>query len=224
MQEQRHILSQFDQALNQLRSDVLQMSQHALDNLATATQGLMERDEALCNKVIADDEIVDAFEKGIDAEGIDILAKFTPLAHDLRRVVATMRTSSDLERISDQAVSIARRARSVIQEEELTETRLIEPLHTTAQQLLRDAMQAFQSEDVALALSLKPRDKELDRHHKDVIRKLTESMETDTPNLRSYLDLIFVTRCLERVGDHAVNIGENAVFAASAKDVRHERE
>src|SRR6478672_4318856 len=158
---ERHILSSFDLALDQLRQNLFHMASVAMQNLNDAVRGLIERDPDLCNQVIAEDEEVDSLEKKIDAEGIAILTRFTPLAHDLRRIVSTMKASSNLERVSDQAVGIARRARRILQSLELPETRMLEPIHAMAMDLLQDAVRAFSEENVELASTLKPRDKEL---------------------------------------------------------------
>ena len=157
----------------------------------------------------------------LDKTGLDAVA-LVPGAN-FRRVFATIKVSTDLERISDQAVNIARRAKRMLQSPELPEARMIEPIHAQAAALLRDSLRAFSEEDVELAISLKPRDKELDRAHKELIERLTRRMEEDPARLSDYLDLVFIARYLERAGDHAVNIGEDAVYAGASRDIRHER-
>lgn len=221
MNESRHILSNFDSALSQLRQNLFHMASLTSQNLTDAVKGLLQRDMDLCNQVIADDEQVDQLEKTIDAEGIAILTRFTPLAQDLRRVVSAMKASSNLERISDQAVNIARRARRILQSVELPETRMVEPIHTQAVSLLLDAVRSFTDEDMELATSLKSRDKELDHQQNEFIVRLTRRMEENTGRLKDYIDLVFIARFLERAGDHAVNIGEDAVYAGAARDIRH---
>jgi phosphate transport system protein len=218
---ERHILSSFDQALDQLRQNLFHMASVAMQNLNDAVRGLIERDPDLCNQVIAEDEEVDSLEKKIDAEGIAILTRFTPLAHDLRRIVSTMKASSNLERVSDQAVGIARRARRLLQSLEMPETRMLEPIHAMAMGLLQDAVRSFGEENVDLATTLKARDKELDHTQKEFIARLTTRMEEEMPRIKDYMDLIFIARFLERAGDHAVNIGEDAVYAGVARDIRH---
>lgn len=218
---ERHILSSFDKALEQLRQSLFHMASLTTQSLNDAVRGLLERDVMLCNQVIAEDETVDQLEKQIDAQGVAILTRFTPLAHDLRRVVSTMKASSNLERISDQAVNIARRAKRVLQSVEIPEARMVEPIHALAMALLGDAVEAFRDENVELATGLKPRDKELNRIQNEFISRLTSRMEEDTSRIKDYIDLVFVARFLERAGDHAVNIGEDAVYAGAARDIRH---
>jgi len=223
MQDKSHILSSFDKALEKLNDSIHRMAALTQESLNDAARALARRDETLCNRIIADDELVDALEMEIDREGVNILTRFQPLAHDFRRVFATIKVATDLERISDQAVNIARRAKRLVQSPEMPESRMLEPIHAQAAALLQDSLRAFREEDVELAMSLKPRDRELDRAHKELIERLTRRMEEDPSRLPDYLDLVFIARYLERAGDHAVNIGEDAVYARASRDVRHER-
>ncbi len=216
-----HILTDFQSALKQAKNSVLTMASIAGENLNNSVKGLMERNEDLCNDAIAEDEEVNAFERSIDKEGMEILLRFNPLATDLRTVIAAMKVSTNLERISDQAENIARRSRKILQKPEVPEVRLVDPVYALAAELLQDSVRSFSESDVDLAIGLHDRDKELDRLHKKAIKKLTKAMEKDSDNLRTYLNLIFIVRCLERVGDHAVNIGEDAIYMASASDIRH---
>jgi phosphate transport system protein len=107
---QRHILGVFEDAIQSLKDDIRRMADLALGNLASAVRGLLERNEDFCNRAIANDDEVDALEMKIDKEALEIIMKFSPVAGDLRRVISTMKMSTSLERISDHAVSLARRA------------------------------------------------------------------------------------------------------------------
>jgi phosphate transport system protein len=218
-----HILSSFENALRSLRGEVLAMASIARRNLENAARGLAGRDVELCRSVIADDTEVDEFERKIDHLGMEILVRFNPVASDLRLVITAMKMSTNLERISDHAVNIAKRARKIAAREELPESQLVEPLHALADGLLRDAVAAFTDRDSALGASLKERDKELDRLHKRLIASLSSRLEEAHGRSEDFLHLIFIARSLERVGDLAVNIGEEAVFLDSARDIRHEK-
>jgi phosphate transport system protein len=217
----KHILTLFDRALGQLRENLAHMALLAQESFDNSARALAGRDEDLCNRVIAEDEEVDQLEKTIDAEGIQILTKYTPMAHDFRRVFSTMKAAADLERITDQAVSIARRAKRLLHTTELPETRMLEPIFGMANALLRDGIRAFTEEDSSLGLQLKARDKQLDARHHEFIERITRRMEDDPANAQGYLDLVLIARFIERVGDHAVNMGEDSVFSSSAVDVRH---
>jgi phosphate transport system protein len=218
----RHILGTFDEALTSLRNNVLMMAGLAERSLQRAIKGLFERDDDLCAYAIADDEEIDQLEKQIDKDGVDILLRFQPLASDLRRVVSAMKLSSNLERVADQATNIARRARKLNQHPPLSEIELIVPMRDHAMAMFKDSLDAYVREDVELARAIVPRDQTLDELNRVVSRKLVERMSTDRDQLRGYLNLMFVARHLERVGDHATNIAEESVYAAVAEDIRHQ--
>lgn len=219
---QKHILGTFDEALASLRNNVLMMSSLTERTFDRAIRGLIDRDDNLCNTAIADDEEIDQLEKQIDKDGIELLLRFQPVASDLRRVVAAMKLSPNIERVADQATNIARRARKLNQHPPLTETELIEPMYAHALSMFKDSIDAYVREDVPLARAVIPRDEELDEMNAVISKQLIERMAQDPDQLRGYLNLIFVSRCLERVGDHATNIAEDAVYAAAAEDIRHQ--
>jgi phosphate transport system protein len=218
----KHILGTFDEALGTLRRNVLMMASLTTRSLENALSGLFQRQDDPCATAIADDEEIDQLEKQIDKDGIDLLLRFQPVASDLRRVVSAMKLSSNLERMGDQAVNIARKARKLNQHPALAEVAFIEPMRTEAMKMFRDSVESYVNEDVVLARGLKSRDKTLDEMNANVSRRLTECMARDPDQLRGYLNLMFIARHLERVGDHATNIAEDAVFAAAAEDIRHQ--
>jgi phosphate transport system protein len=217
-----HILRDFDQAISVLRGEVLAMAAKARHNLERAIRALMERNIELANAVIADDDEVDELERRIDQLGMEILVRFHPVATDLRLVVSSMKISMNLERISDHATNIAKRSKKISVSQELQDVVLIEPLYTLADHLLRDAISAYSDRDAALGAALHKRDKELDRMHHEATATYGSRIEQSNGRSQDYLHLILVVRSLERVGDLATNIGEDAVFLESARDLRHE--
>ena len=219
----KHILGTFDELLATLRNNLLMMSGLTDRNLRQAMKGLLERNDNLCANAIADDEEIDQLEKQIDKDGVDILLRFQPVASDLRRVVSAMKLSSNLERMADQATSIARRARKLNRHPLLPEVELIKPMYEHAMSMFKDSMDSFVREDVDLGHAVVNRDEELDNMNGNVSRKLIERMAQDPEQLRGYLNLVFIARALERVGDHATNIAEEAVYAAAAEDIRHQK-
>jgi len=218
----KHILGTFDESLAALRNNVLMMAGLTDRSLERAMKGLVNRDDNICATAIADDEEIDQLEKQIDKDGVDILLRFQPVASDLRRVVAAMKLSSNLERMADMATTIARRARKLNQHPPLAEVELIRPMYDQAMSMFKDSVDAFAREDVDLARAVVPRDQKLDDLNRMASHKLVDRMAQDPDQLRGYLNLIFVGRCLERVGDHATNIAEDAVYAAAAEDIRHQ--
>ena len=218
-----HIFREFDKAMDSLKADVLSMASLARQNLERAMHSLLERDIDLARSVIADDSDVDDLERKIDQAGMDILVRFHPVASDLRLVITSMKMAHNLERISDHAVNIAKRSKKICKSSViLEEAALTEPLYSLADSLLRDALMAFTDSNTELGESLKLRDKELDRLHKAMIASLSGRLEDSNGRSENLLHLIFVARSIERIGDLAVNIGEDAVFLGEARDIRHE--
>lgn len=221
MHSSPHILKDFDNSISALKREVLTMAANTRHNLERAIGALLERNAELANSVIADDDEVDEAERVIDKLGMDILLKYHPMATDLRLVVSSMKISMNLERISDHAVNIAKRAKKIMATQELNDITLIEPLYTLADQLLRDSISSFSDGNGALGASLHARDKELDRMHKDTTAHYASRIEETAGRCQEYLHLIFIVRSLERVGDLSSNIGEDAVYLEHAKDLRH---
>lgn len=216
-----HILTNFTGALDQLRSSVLIMSSLTQRNLKNAIKGLMERDDDWCNNSIADDEEIDMLEIQIDREGIDVMSRYQPVASDLREVISSIKIGANIERVADQGVNIARRARKVNEHTEVPELHLLDESIQLSLLMFDDAIRAFAERNAPLAVEVKSRDKVLDRLNKEMTDVMVNRMQDDSVNLPTYLNLIFISRCLERIGDHACNIAEDVVFAVNAEDIRH---
>jgi phosphate transport system protein len=216
-----HTLTNFTAALDQLRSSVLMMSGLTQLNLKNAVKGLFERDDDWCNDCIADDEEIDHLEMQIDHEGIEVMSRFQPVASDLREVISSIKIGANIERVADQAVNIARRARKLNEHPSVPEIHLLDEPIRMGISMFDDAVRAFAERNATLAVQLKARDKELDRMNKDLTDALINRMQDDSPNLPVYLNLIFISRCMERIGDHAANMAEDVVFAVRAEDIRH---
>jgi len=197
------------------------MSSLASRSLENARKGLFERDEDWCNTVIADDEEIDALEIQVDSEGMEIMLRFHPFASDLRNVIAAMKTSVNLERASDQSVGIARRARKLIALPHMPATSRIEPIFNLASSIFNDAIKSYADNDIELARTIKVRDKELDELNREFADNLTELMPQNPEHIRAFLELIFIARCLERIGDQSKTIAEDVIYAVSVKDIRH---
>jgi phosphate transport system protein len=216
-----HTLTTFTAALDQLRSSVLMMSSLTQRNLRNSIKGLLERDDDWCNDTIADDEEIDTLEMQVDREGIEVMSRYQPVASDLREVISSIKIGANIERVADQGVNIARRARKLNEYPELPEIHLLDEPINHALLMFDDSVRAFAERNVDLARQLKPRDKELDEMNRNVTDTLINRMQDDAENLRSYLNLIFVSRCLERIGDHAASMAEDIVYAVHAEDIRH---
>ena len=222
MREQaKHISSSFDAALYALKNDVLMMSSLTDRILQTAFEALLSRNSELCDHVFAEDEEIDTLEKQVDHEGVSLLVRFHPVASDMREVISAMKVSTNLERVGDHSVTIARRAKRLNSRPLVPEVALVESPYQVAVAIFRDSIRAFAEGDFELARTLKPRDKELDTLTADLSEKLIVRAGADRELLPSYLDLIFVGRALERIGDHGTNIAEDVFWRSQATDIRH---
>lgn len=217
----KHILEAFNSALSGLENDLLMMASLVERNLRNAMAGLIQRNDELCSVAIADDEEIDTLEKQVDREGVELLRRFQPVASDLREVVAAMKLNANLERIADQAKNIAKKARSLNRSPALEDVHLVEPLFKEAMSMFADAMRSFTERNIDLALSINLRDKKVDAMDKELSNRLTQAMADLPSRITDYLNLIFIVRHLERVGDHAKNLAEEVVYLISAEDIRH---
>jgi len=217
-----HILTELDEALTSLRDRVLHMASLTTRSVTNALNGLAQRDDDLCLKAIADDEEIDQLEIQVDKEGVELLLRFQPVASDLRRVIGALKLGPNLERVGDESVSIARRARKLIRHEALPEVAWVSEMGVQAMQLFKDSVDAYTRNDADLGRSLKERDKPLDAMNADLLRRLLGQVPENPEHLRGYLNLTFIAGHLERIGDHATNIGEEAVYAVEAEDIRHQ--
>ena len=217
----KHIRSSFDAALYGLKNDVLMMSSLTDRIFQTAIEALFNRDSELCNHVFVEDEEIDTLEKQVDQEGVSLLIRFHPVASDMREVISAMKVSGNLERIADQSVTIARRANELNTRAAVREVQLLQPPYRLAVAIFHDGMRAYADGDYELARALKPKDRELDALTRDIAEKLVERAIVDSELVRSYLDVIFVARALERIGDHATNIAEDSFWRDQAADIRH---
>jgi len=197
------------------------MSSLTTRSLENSRKGLFDRDEDFCNSVIADDEEIDILEIQVDNEGIEIMMRFHPFASDLRNVIAAMKTSVNLERAADQCVGIARRVKKLLLHEQIAQTLRIEPIFQMSASLLHDSIKAYANNDIELASTIKNRDKQLDTLNREFADTLTDLMPENAGHIRAFIELIFIARCLERIGDQAKNIAEDTIFAVTVKDVRH---
>jgi phosphate transport system protein len=219
----RHILQNFEAALESLRANVFMMASLTDRNLQNSMSCLLDRESQSCSLTIADEEEIDALEKTVDCDGIAILLRYQPVAFDLRQIISAMKLSGNLERISDQAVKIAERSQSLNKKPPLPEVSALGPIFLEAITLFRDSIRAYADADVALAHSIQTRDKEIDEMNRQITKDLTVRMGKRPGRIADYVHLLFIARYLERIGDHAKNIGEDAVYAAEAKDIRHSK-
>lgn len=214
----------FDAELETLRTHLLQMGDRAIDQTRRAIRALAEGDLALADKVIAADDEIDKFEVQIDEEAIRYMTLRGPVASELRLVIVGMKASHDLERVGDEATSIARRARKLAIEPKVELYADIPRMANIALEMLRDALDCFVNEDEQKALAVIRRDPEVDNINRLVYRRLTSYMLEKPETIAWALELMFVSKSIERIADHATNIAEEMIYLARGKDVRHSEE
>jgi phosphate transport system protein len=211
----------FQDELEQLKARLLEMGGLAEDRVRTAMRAVVDRDPALVDKVLTGDAIVNQLHIEIDDRCFKLLALHQPMAVDLRAIVAAVKINTDLERVGDLAVNIAEAARRYFQHPPVKELIDIPRMAEIAQDMLRDALDAFVRRDTTLAQSVLNKDDALDALKTAVFRELLTHMLADPSTIEPSLDLLLISRHLERIGDHATNVAEDVIFMVSAKDVRH---
>jgi phosphate transport system protein len=214
----------FQQELDELKGRLLEMGGLAEDRLRGALRGLVEREPALLETVLTGDADINQLHIDIDSRCFKLLALQQPMAVDLRVIVAAVKINTDIERIGDLAVNIAEAARRYIRHAPVKPLIDIPHMATIAQDMLRDALDAFVRRDPALAQAVLVQDDTLDALKSQVFRDLLTCMLLEPSTIEPALDLILVSRHLERVGDHATNIAEDVIFMVSARDVRHHQD
>jgi len=221
MEPVERVTGHFQDELQQLKTRLLEMGGLAEEEVRLAVQGLVERDEALVERVLKGDEPLNAMHIEIDSRAFTLLALHQPMAADLRAIVAAVKINTDLERVGDLAVNIAEAARRYTMLPPVKKLIDIPRMAAIAQLMLRDALDAFVRQDTALAQHVLNEDDKLDSLKTQIFRELLTYMLQDPATIEPSLDLILVSRHLERIGDHATNIAEDVIFMVSARDVRH---
>ena len=215
------VVRHFQEELEQLKARLLEMGGLAEDRVRAAVEGLVRRDSEVLSGVLEGDRPINQLHIEIDNRCFKLLALHQPMAVDLRAIVSAVKINTDLERVGDLAVNIAEAARRCIRNPPVKELIDIPRMATIAQEMLRDALDAYVRRDTVLAEAVLNADDELDALKTQLFRELLTYMLQDPTTIPPALDLVLVSRHLERIGDHATNIAEDVIFMVLAKDVRH---
>jgi phosphate transport system protein len=211
----------FQEELDTLKSRLLEMGGLAEERVRRAVQALAARDTDAIDEVIAGDEPINGLHIEIDDRCFRLLALHQPMAADLRAIVAAVKINTDLERVGDLAVNVAEAARRYTMHAPVKKLIDIPRMALIAQTMLRDALDAYVRRDTALAETVLNQDDRLDDLKSQVFRELLTYMLQDPSTIEPSLDLILISRHLERIGDHATNVAEDVIFMVTARDVRH---
>ncbi len=218
-----HISHKFDEEMENLRNQVLKMGGLVEQQISGAIDALQSTDARGAEKIILNDHKVNALEVAIDEACTQILARRQPAASDLRMVIAVIKTITDLERIGDEAEKIAKMALSLAEDDVGFHSRYagIRHLADQVKRMVHDVLDAYARLDVDAALKVVRDDDEADKEYQDLIRMLITYMMEDPRRISEVLDVIWAARALERIGDHAKNIGEYVIYLVKGKDIRH---
>jgi len=216
---QRH----FDQDMEKLKEQILRMGAMAEDAIAQSIRALVERDSAVAERVIALDDDIDRLELEIDQFTLELIAKMQPAASDLRMVVTAMRVTPELERIADLAQDVCERAIELNREAPLKPLVVIPRLAAIAQDMVRQAIDAFVRQDADLAREVIERDDYVDDLNEHSFRELLTYMLEDSRNISRAIRLTFVGKYFERIADSATNIAEMVVYLVDGRIVKHQK-
>ncbi|MGZ4828095.1 MAG: phosphate signaling complex protein PhoU [Candidatus Angelobacter sp.] len=213
--------TRFHQGLDDLKQKLLAMGGMAEQAVERAVRAYQTRDLSLCEVVLRDESKINAAERDVDEMSIDLLAMQQPMAVDLRFIVACIKINADLERVGDQAVNIAERVMDMVTRPDPGLNVDIPRMAQLSISMVRDALNAFLTADVAMAQSVLERDDLVDNMNREIFAAVDTAIAELGGEHRNLLDIMIVARNLERVADHATNIAEDVIFWVRGADVRH---
>jgi len=218
-----HIYTQYDTDLEAIRAKVLEMGGIVEEQLTDSVSSLINADAKLADSVIKKDERVNALESEIDEDCSLIIAKRSPTARDLRNVLMMLRIITDLERIGDEASKISKATHRIYEKDRMSkpQTKEIQSIYEKLQYMLRTALNSFARLDVGETIAVLESDKEVDGEYRAYMRQLLTYMLEDPRTISLSLELMFVAKSLERIGDHSKNVSQNVIYTVKGKDVRH---
>lgn len=211
----------FDEELKNLKQHLLQMADTAQEMIGLSIRCLVERKESLAQDVFALEAKVNRMELDIEEEALRLLALRQPIARDLRLLTAILKINNDLERVADQTVNISETSLFLLKEPPLKPLIDIPHMASLAQKMVKGSIQAFVQHDPELAKHVCRDDDEVDRINDQVFRELLTYMMQDPKSITRAVDLILISRNIERIADHATNISEDVIFIEEGKNVKH---
>jgi phosphate transport system protein len=218
-----HTFSKFDKELENLRAQVMEMGGIVEEQIKDAITSLKDADSKLINKIIERDEDVNDLQTSIDENCELVLVKRTPVAADLRFVLTVQKITTDLERIGDEAAKIARAAKRIFENDRMSKPSLtnIKSMQKLVSEMLHTALDSFTRMDPDAILSIIKDDQSVDEIYQSCMRSQLTLMMEDPRNISTALEIVYVAKAVERIGDHAENISEHIVYWVKGSDVRH---
>jgi phosphate transport system protein len=223
MSFENHIMKQFDEELEEIRTQLMEMGGKVEQQLKNAIKAVIKADSSLAEEVIRDERLVDEMEVDIDEACILIIARRQPAASDLRFVMMVTKAVNDLERIGDEAKKIANHAIILSEQDSLSQGyKEVRHLGSSVSAMLANALDAFARFDVKAAMSTLEEDAQIDLDYKSALRELVTYMMEDPRSISRAINILWVVRSLERIGDHSKNLCEQIVYVVKGKDIRHQ--
>ena len=218
-----HTYKQYDAELEAVRSKVLQMGGLVEQQIINALESLISVNPKLAQEVMQSDHLVNVLEVQVDEDCSHIIARRQPAASDLRMIMMVVKTITDLERIGDEATKIARVAQKIYESDRMYKPRFneIKTMVTLVREMLRMALDAFARLDVTRTIEVARQDEQVDEQFRAAMRQLITFMLEDPRTISMSLEVLFVAKAIERIGDHSKNIAEYVVYMVKGKDVRH---
>jgi len=223
MNEHNHIVKSYDDEQRALLDELIRMGQMSVSQLEAALDVVERRDDKAAERVIGNDDAIDALEQQVNHDVIRLIRR-GPLAGDLRVILAALRVASDIERIGDLAANIAKRSMALNMSPPLPHTRGLDALGRMAARQVRDVLEAYVQRDGEAALRVRASDAELDTLYTGLFRELLTYMMEDARAITPCTHLLFMAKNLERIGDHATNIAENVWFLIHGEELMHPRD
>ena len=213
----------FHSELDTLKSHLMLMGEKASEAVKKSIDALTEQDVDLAESVISGDGQIDALEVEIDQEATRYLTLRSPVASDLRLITVAIKASHDLERVGDEARNIAKRVRKLLLKSGLSgDLYSIPEMDRQAREMLRDALQAFLHEETEKAYRVMQQDEVVDHYNKENFKAFIREAKGEPELMKRYLDMIFISKSLERIADHATNLAEEVIFLTTARESRHQ--
>lgn len=212
---------QIDLEIEKLRKKILSMGESVEQAIEAATQGLLDRDPEQLKKVQSIENKINQYHLEVDNTCLTLIASQSPLAADLRMILAIIKINADLERMGDQAVNISFNAGDYLKNQKLEQVSHIVGMSKAVREMVAESMVAFSRSDVAMSEAVLKKDDIVDEGKRTIFKSLVQAMKSDPEAVDSAVDLMLVSRNLERMGDHATNIAEDVIFACTGKDIRH---
>jgi phosphate transport system protein len=219
--EREHIIKQYDAELNEIRTLLLQMGGKVEVMISNSIRALVDRDSDLADRTILSDHEVNHLEVVTDEKCLEVLARRQPAARDLRFLTLALKIVTDLERIGDQCVSICSRVKELNEEPALKPYIDLPRLAEAARAMVREALDAFVRGDEQLAVTVCGNDQLADDLNLQIQRELLTFMMEDPTTITRAMKLNYISKCLERIADHATNVAEMVIFMVKGKDIRH---